>query len=222
MYKAFADDDNKLFLINLKDGAIEKSTTKQTGEFEKDILCLSCDNEKIGKLETYANSILYGNSCDKILENRRSNDGVKCTYCAEIDYQKFKLFLLSLLWRSSISKRSLFKNVDLGPHEDILKNMLLNNDPGTPLDYPCIIMTYLNSSNIPSGMIVQPTQLRINKGFIYSFIIGGLIYNFFISKHIIRSDLDEIVINTKNEMKIIHVKREFGSLMLEKFIGFKF
>ena len=79
-------------------------------EFDKDILCHSCDNETLGKLERYASLILY-DGYPKIVEYRECPDGRKYTYCAGIDYTQFKLFLLSVLWRASISKRPLFGEV---------------------------------------------------------------------------------------------------------------
>jgi hypothetical protein len=42
------------------------------------------------------------------------------------------MFHLSLLWRMSVSKHPYFKEVSLGPHEEVLRRMLLEARPGEP------------------------------------------------------------------------------------------
>ena len=42
------------------------------------------------------------------------------------------MFHLSLLWRMSVSKHPYFKEVSLGPHEEVLRRMLLEALPGEP------------------------------------------------------------------------------------------
>jgi hypothetical protein len=47
-----------------------------------------------------------------------------------LDYAMFKLFHLSVLWRAGVSTREEFRNVKLGSHEDVIRQMLLRDDPG--------------------------------------------------------------------------------------------
>ena len=54
-----------------------------------------------------------------------------------VDYPALKLFLLSLLWRMGVSRLHFFREVELGPHESRLREMLLKNDPGEPDEYAC-------------------------------------------------------------------------------------
>src|ERR1043165_2978464 len=53
-----------------------------------------------------------------------------------LDYAPFKLFHLSVIWRASVSQRDEFRNVKLGPHEEVIRTLLLNEDPGDPTLYP--------------------------------------------------------------------------------------
>lgn len=48
---------------------------------------------------------------------------------AEYDYTKLKLFFLSVLWRASVSSQPFFHRIDLGPHEEQIRQALLNGDP---------------------------------------------------------------------------------------------
>lgn len=218
MYQDLFDENNRMHAIKGKKNSLKQIGYRQTGEFDKHILCPCCDNEKLGKLDRYASLILYG-GYPKILENRIGNDGMTYTYCAEIDYAQFKLFLLSVLWRASISKRTLFSEVQLGPHEEHVREMLLNKDPGTQLKYPCLMLTYLNLKEYPRDVVAQPSRSRVNSGYIYKFLIGGMIYIFFISAHIIPSGLKEVCINLKGEMKIIHTPPRLARKALSSMIG---
>ncbi len=56
-----------------------------------------------------------------------------------LDYPRFKLFLLSLLWRASASSLPEYHQVQLGPHEETLRRMLLCADPGNRASYPIIL-----------------------------------------------------------------------------------
>lgn len=217
MYKDLFDEKNRMYTFSGKKGVTRKTKVQQTGEFDKNILCKDCDNNRLGELERYASLILY-DGFPKIVANRVQPDGMAYTYCAEIDYTKFKLFLLSILWRASISKRPMFREVNLGPHETLIHRMLLERDPGEQLNYPCLIMTYLNLKKLPSELVAQPSQSRVDGGIVYKFMIGGMIYIFFISKHIIPSWLADVAISPKDDMKIIHstpnmAKKAIGSML---------
>ena len=220
MYQDLFDENNRMYAILSKEGKIKQRGYRKTGEFDKHILCHSCDNETLGKLDRYASLILY-DGYPKIFEHRAGPDGMKYTYCAEIDYAQFKLFLLSVLWRASISDRPLFREVQLGPHEERIRQMLLNGDPGEQLKYPCLIMTYLHLKEYPGDIVTQPSRSRVNGGHVYKFMIGGMIYIFFISKDAIPPALNDVAINPKGEMKIIYMSPRFARTALGSMIGVK-
>ena len=54
---------------------------------------------------------------------------------ADFDYSTLKLFFLTLLWRAGVTKRDMFRKVQLGPHEHRLRRMILAGDPGDQHDY---------------------------------------------------------------------------------------
>ena len=218
MYKDLFDEKNRMYAIQSEEGGIKQKGIRQTGEFEANILCKGCDNGTLGKLERYASLILY-DGYPKIIEHRKSPDGMTYTYCAELDYAKFKLFLLSLLWRASISSRPQFKEVHLGPHEERIRRMLFGGNPGEQLEYPCLIMTYLNREDYPSDLVTQPSQSKVDGGYIYKFLIGGMIYIFFVSKNIIQERLTDVVINPKGELKILHMPPEMAKKALSNMLG---
>jgi len=221
MYKDLFDEKHRAHVIKSQKGSVQQIGYRQSGEFDKNILCQKCDNEILGKLDRYASLILF-DGYPKILENRVSPNGMRFTYCAEIDYKKFKLFLLSILWRASISSKPLFVEVELGPHQEIIRQMLLTNSPGEHLEYPCLILTYLHLKSYPKDVVAQPSKSRIDGGYVYKLLIGGMIYIFFISKHIIPSELMDVAISPNGEMKIIHSPPRTVQKVLKNITGVDF
>ena len=216
MYKDLFDEKNRIHKIQSQQGKIEQRGICQTGEFDINILCQKCDNSILGKLERYASLILYDGN-PKATEHRKHSDGTNYTYCAEIDYAQFKLFLLSVLWRSSISSRPIFQEVSLGPHEKNIRRMLLENEPGDQMKYPCLIMTYRSLDKFPNDVVAQPSKARVNGGYVYKFLISGMVYIYYISKHIIPNQFKDCAINRKGELKMIHLvsqgaKRVFNNM----------
>jgi len=116
-----------------------KSRQEQSGIYDSNILCADCDCKVIGSWDLYAQTLLLG----AFDPNNYSGSSTNRLYRLDnFDYIELKLFFMSLLWRASISSRSFFKNVDLGPWEARLKQKLLAADPGSRDDYSVIIIKY--------------------------------------------------------------------------------
>lgn len=214
MYKGIFDSKHAIYKIALNDN--EKNRKVYNGEYEPDILCQNCDNIIIGQSENYANKIFYGGkfSKDEDISFYKEKQNDLLLYCVSgINYKKFKLFLLSILWRASISQRELFKFVSLGPYEEKIREMLINNDPGEEKEFPCIISKI--PDEIPCGLISQPTRSR-NKGTIYNFIINGFYYMYCISGDRFPSWGNEITVTRKNILKIPRMSDEIAKDMLNK------
>jgi len=220
MYQDIFDEKNRLHFIKSEKGLIQRQGLRQSGEFESNILCHDCDNKILGKLDRYASLTLYEGN-EKILENRITKNGTKYIYSAEIDYTYFKLFLLSILWRASISNRLFFKEVQLGPYEDQIRQMILNNDPGEQMQFPCLIITYLNLKDYPKNLVAQPSRIRKNGGTVYRFLIGGMIYIYYITKSTIPKWLADIAINPNGEMKIVYSPPYYAKKLFNELFGIK-
>ena len=53
-----------------------------------------------------------------------------------IDYGRFRLYGLSILWRMGASRLPVFSAVKLGPHQEHLRGALLREDPLCETQYP--------------------------------------------------------------------------------------
>lgn len=116
---------------------------KYNSEYEGGILCQDCDTSVIGKLEDYADKFLHGKFPNQATPRIELINGQECVVRENdptYDYKRFKLFLLSMLWRASISSRPFFQQVRLGQKvQEDLRKMILEGKPGEPDEYACFI-----------------------------------------------------------------------------------
>ncbi len=222
MYSDIFDENHSL--IRFKSDDWDKERKLHTGEFEAGILCRDCE-AKLSKFETYGRLILYGGKLPKGVnirfENQKNQHGVEFTFATGIDYKKFKLFLLSILWRASISKRPFFGLVSLGKYEEVVRKMLVEEDPGPSDLFPCIINSYTKHASLPKELISEPKKIRMESGVIgYNFLISGMLYIFVISPltSSMRPWVIEAAISESGELRVIHIPEEHGKRILSRYL----
>ena len=97
-----------------------------------------------------------------------------CLEFGEYDYAKLKLFYMSLLWRADVTNRQLFRKVRLGPHQERLRQHILDGDPGTAEDYSVIIGIHRDTPDA-GHQFFEPHRYKDSIDGIngYSFSLGG-------------------------------------------------
>ena len=144
--------------------------------FREKLLCKNCE-AKLNKWETYAAQVMFGGT---EIGFKKLQDTI--TIC-DIDYAKFKLFQLTLIWRAGVSGLLQFSNVNLGPHEEKLRCMIEKEEPGAPADYGCLIIFTPSYFDMTSQMMMLPQETKIDGHRCYIFIMAGLTRVFFASSH---------------------------------------
>lgn len=175
MYKGLFDEKHFMAKLNLT--KMEVVSSIPTGIYDKNILCAECDNEIIGSYESYASKIL----CNRNISNRlrpkyqvfKEDRGASKITVENIDYNKFKLFLLSILWRGHISKNSFFDQIDLGNYAEQIRQFILNRNAGDELDFESVIIIY-DKSFIPSRALVPSRKFRLEGNICYIIHIQGV------------------------------------------------
>lgn len=174
MYKSMYDKSNRFYCVSSM--SKKANTQKQKGEWER-LLCSACE-QKLSKYERYA-SLLLKNEMQTAIRQ-----GKNVIEISSVDYKLFKLFQISILWRASISNRPIFKEVSLGEkHEEIVRNMLLNDEPGKHYKYGCIMLATMHSGKHIDSLILQPEIKRIDGQISYRFVFGGFWWLYFCSSH---------------------------------------
>jgi hypothetical protein len=144
----------------------------------EDLLCEHCEHLLNTQYEQPFHIFWFGKG--KQLPENIGADGVTISY---IDYARFKLFHLSVLFRCSLSRLPEFAQVQLGPHEQRMRDMLLQGNPGHRGEYP--IQGYvLVRGGVPEWrMIAAPLKYRFDGHKVYEMVYGGCIWHCVVSSH---------------------------------------
>jgi hypothetical protein len=107
--------------------------------------------------------------------------------CINVDFNKFKLFHLSIVWRAGVAKNEAFKRVSLGQrHEEKIRSMLRSGNAGSANDYPivgiCLMKPGLDR-NVLFEFISTPISSMIQGHRTYRLAFGGCWWTYFISSH---------------------------------------
>ena len=195
------DEKHRFFIIK-KGNDIRRLQQKQKGLKER-LLCQECETN-ISRWQGYARRTIYGPHDPKKI--RTSPERV--ALFDDIDYKRFKLFLLSMLWRISISGLPEFGKVKLGRHEEKIREMLLGDDPGSEDDYGCFITSVIfdiddheKNENLRK-FILSPERIRTHGHICYRVFIGGFLYIFVVSKHRIPAEIKGLSLNCSNQLPV--------------------
>jgi hypothetical protein len=153
-----------------------KTERRQDG-FKEYLLCRDCE-QQLSLSERYARHQFYG--IDSPFQSFKERGII----WRGLDYAKMKLFLISLLWRMSLSEHHFFGHVQLGDrHECIIRSMLLNSRPMEPWRYGCHLAR-LDYGAEPLGAIFsQPQRFKESGRTGYRFLLAGLLVIFDVCSH---------------------------------------
>ena len=121
---------------------------------------------------------------------------------SKIDYKMFKLFQLSIPWRASVSRHKMFKDVNLGPHEKTIRQMIISDDPGAEEKYCCVMMGIKYGSEAMSTFIDQPEKRRLDGHIVYRFIFGSIAWIYFVTSHGIPKLVSEFILSKSGSARI--------------------
>jgi hypothetical protein len=193
LFGSLYGDDHRYLTVPLSK---HESVRHEQKGIREELLCGTCE-QRIGRYERYASQILFHRP-----SSYESRSG-QILYVADVDYEQFKLFMLSLLWRSSVSSARGFRNVRLGPHEEILRSHLLRGDPGAPNFYPCMVQSLSAHREEFKAMIVPPDPVKLAGVRAYRAAFAGFVWTWLVSSLVNRSGAYAPVIDRSNRLPIV-------------------
>jgi len=140
------------------------------------LLCDDCE-QKFGDWERYFSLVLQGGIS---LGYSETDNGL---LIEGLEYEKVKLFEMSVLWRASISTHAMFKNISLGPHEEKLRDALFKREAKADWEYGCGLFAILDNGKLQSDIMDQAENGRTDGLRTYCMIFGGYIWTFFVGSH---------------------------------------
>ena len=165
LYRPLYDEKHRYSILTKGE---QGSRYSQKGLSQK-LLCRSCE-QRLSEFESYAAKVITG-QFDHCAERK----GDRLTISG-IDYPRFKLFQLSILWRASVSSIEFFRLVSLGPREAKAKEMLLAGDPGRPDDFGCLVIFAQDRGRDISDTMFNPEPMRWGGRRMYKFFFAGAVW----------------------------------------------
>lgn len=184
----------------------------------KKALVLGSINERQETVQDGPKEHLLCKACEKFLNDRLEKPFEKLWFdrpalpqtlarsfeLQGIDYTKFKLLLLSILWRASVSSLKQFREVRLGPYEEKIRRMILDEYPGPEYVFPIVgLISVDDTGSVFDNACFSPIRGKTDSSHIYCFPFVGVDWFFVISEH--RSSFVEGLIP--------HALREAGSML---------
>ena len=197
MYKHLKNEKSQILRTRMPEG--RKLKPALTGFYDLKLACPECE-EKMSKWEGYAEKALYGSSNIQMPKAVKL-DGLQ-QQIFNIDYTKFKLFLLSIIWKASVTTHEFFREISLGDkHQAIFAKMLTDENPGEEDKYP-VWMIFTKGDPTKNLAIGQPYRIKTpDNASRYVFPIGPAIYIFHISSHGIDEQMKLNAIKKDNTMQ---------------------
>lgn len=223
MYKGLFCEKHFIHYTNLT--SLNPSKRLPDGIYDQHILCKSCDNDLLGSLETYASKTFYsmGNYSENeklTFESKKGDDGLTTIFIGNLDYKKYKLFLLSILWRAHISKHPFFKVVNLGSYAERLRKMILTNDPGEEDDFE-FALVLITPEEVVAKSIIEPRYLKDEGNSNYVFCINEIMYHFNISKYNKMPMFAKSYLGKDNIMQVAVPEKKIANEYFDAFLGKK-
>jgi hypothetical protein len=171
LFRPGYDEKHRMEVLDqsrLRPGLIQKGLRQR-------LLCTVCENLLANRYEEYFSSLWYLHGALPEVA------GGPYWNLLKLDYSRFKLFHLSILWRASISTLPAFSEVSLGPSEERLRVMLLDQQAGTIDDFQIfgVLLLFPGSSQVCDGLISSPTLQVRDEHRLYMFTFGGCVWHYY-------------------------------------------
>ncbi|MFC1613855.1 hypothetical protein ACFL5K_00990, partial [Gemmatimonadota bacterium] len=179
---------------------------KHKGYYDR-LLCKECE-QRVGLYESYASSVFRGKAD---MEKKVTE---KLIVFRNLNYALFKLFFLSILWRASISKLKEFP-IHLGSHEERIRKMLLDQNPGDQFEYGLIASFNPQMQSFLQQMMTIPESIRIKNHLCYRFLLSGLFWLIIVSSHSYRFPYKDTFLSPDGTLLILVDVKWSSKFMIE-------
>ncbi len=98
-----------------------------------------------------------------------------------IRYKEFKLAVLSLLWRMSISSSNFYEDYNLGPYDETLRDILFNEKFVKESRFPIFVSRYELDGKFDPGLFMGFPPGRSGHFIVQKFIIWGHCFSIFVN-----------------------------------------
>jgi len=140
------------------------------GVYDKEILCKECE-DLFQEVDDYAAKILINDESHEELKEHGKVVGYRIK---DVNYEMLKRFVISILWRASISNHFFYSKVNLGPLEKKAKKLIWSKSSGDTHEFSFVLARFDNTGTASKSML-DPHKERWSGRRYYRFYIGGYV-----------------------------------------------
>jgi hypothetical protein len=222
MFKSVFDEKSKILQVDFVNQ--NKTALYSDVIYDYNLFCRDCDTKTIGKYESYF--------ADKIMGKRGefarkevsvtfldANEDVLATKLSGLNYDKLKLFFLSILMRSSITTNPFFKFVDVSIFHDEIIEMLKTGVACQDTRFRVSLMYVDGDDTRPFNSVICPRRSKQDGNTHYVFYIAGYAIFINISNHNITPIFQDGYLKADGTMNLTTLRGEQGRGLLEALMG---
>jgi len=174
--------------------SIESVRVTHHGVYDREILCASCDG-RLGELDDYALFVCQRFSTEHVVRP----DGL--FELCDVDGDKFTAFVLSVLWRASISSRPEFRKVSLGPFERQAHGVLFDSsDLASMGSFELIVGRFANAPIRPENFYTSPARTKMLDLNAWHFALSGFKILAKMDQRRLPRELQPTIVNGNNKL----------------------
>lgn len=208
LYKPMYDEKHRFMILNPDPNKPIRHGQKGLRET---LLCHECE-QRLSVYERYFSRLLFGGIEFSGTRNAQVQQ------ISGLDYKLTRLFHLSILWRMGVSSLKMFRHVDLGPHEEKLRQMILADDPGKADEFGFLTYLVLIDGKPHFDMLLQPSPGRVEGMTVYRAVISGLFYLFFVDSRPIPKHLKQGLFTEEGRWTIMNADARKIPLLNDTFV----
>jgi len=177
-----------------------KSIRTVQNSWYEELLCRKCE-ALIGEWERYSIGVIL---TPEVFNVRKEISSKLNEKWFGVDYKKFRLFQLSILFRSSVARGEAWANVRLSKDEtELLRKSLIEEKPFNPSVFGCLIGVLINPVNNQKMVqtVGSPSFEIINNRKHFVFTFGGYIWEFVLPKFTYKEKMSGCYLNEKGFLK---------------------
>ena len=194
------------FVEHLENGEIPKLVATSAdfypkkspiGVYDTGILCTECE-AKFSRYDAYGYEFFHpAGDLETIFPGTKGQANI----VRGADYRLLKLFILSILWRASVSGQTFYSGVRLGPYENEIRRLIVTDNPGATQYFPIILHRF----SYPSELIpiLCPVRSRIDGLNFYQLLLNGFLVLVKVDRRPLPQPLLEIVLAPNQPLVIL-------------------
>jgi hypothetical protein len=181
----------------------EFSKQAPVGIYDREILCEQCE-KKFGPLDEYGGKVFI--SEHDSLFSAVKNVGEVVGFCSDkIDKEKLHRFILSVLWRASVSKQRFYEKVCLGVHEEVVKSLMFSLDKNKAKQFSIVIARWVSQPALEPVTKIQlnPEKVKLSGVNSYVFYFGKTIVYVKVDQRPFPADFTNLAFYSSSDLLVV-------------------